>query len=46
MNNIDITDSRLFDFLAERNEQESTEEEYETFFDEDWAGEDLERWRD
>jgi hypothetical protein len=45
MNNIDITGSRLFDYLAERNEQEATEEEYKTFFDEemDWQ---MERERD
>ena len=38
MFDIDIKDSRLYDFLAERNEQESTEEEYNAFFDEemDW----------
>lgn len=36
MNNFDIKDSRLYDYLAEKNEQESTEEEYETFYDEDW----------
>lgn len=43
---VDIKDSRLFDYLAEKNEQESTEEEYETFYDEDWQMEDIERWRD
>jgi hypothetical protein len=43
MNNFDISDERLFDYLAERNEQEATEEEYETFFDEDWQ---MERERD
>lgn len=43
MNNIDITDSRLFDFLAEKNEQESTEDAYRDFFDEDWQ---MERERD
>jgi hypothetical protein len=43
MNNIDITDSRLFDFLAERNEQESTEDAYSDFYDEDWE---MERERD
>lgn len=42
----DIPDSRLFDFLAEKNEQESTEDAYSTFYDEDWQMEDLERWRD
>lgn len=45
MKNIDITDKRLYDFLAEKNEQESTEEEYGDFYD-DWAEEDIERWRD
>ena len=35
MNNFDIKDSRLYDYLAEKNEQESTEEEYETFYDEE-----------
>lgn len=44
MFDIDIKDSRLYDYLAEKNEQESTEEEYETFFyDEDWQ---MERERD
>jgi hypothetical protein len=43
MNNFDISDSRLYDYLAEKNEQESTEKEYETFFDEDWQ---MERERD
>lgn len=42
---LDIQDSRLFDYLAERTEQEATEEEYRTF-DEDWEMEDIERWRD
>jgi hypothetical protein len=46
MNNFDISDERLFDYLAERNEQEATEEEYSTFYDEDWEMEDIERWRD
>lgn len=36
MYDIDIQDSRLFDFLAEKNEQESTEDAYSDFFDEDW----------
>jgi hypothetical protein len=35
MNNFDISDSRLYDYLAEKNEQESTEEKYKTFFDEE-----------
>ena len=45
MNNFDIKDSRLYDYLAEKNEQESTEEKYKTFFDEamDWQ---MERERD
>ena len=44
MNNIDITDKRLFDYLAERNEQEATEDAYCDFYDEamDWQME-LER---
>jgi hypothetical protein len=36
MNNFDISDERLFDYLAERNEQESTEDAYRDFYDEDW----------
>jgi hypothetical protein len=43
---LDISDSRLYDYLAEQNEQESDEEEYRTFYDEDWADEDVEIWRD
>lgn len=35
MNNIDITDERLYDYLAEKNEQESTEDAYRAFYD-DW----------
>ncbi len=47
MNNIDITDERLYDYLAEKNEQEADEEEYNTFYDVDSAWkEDIERWRD
>ena len=47
MNDFDIPDSRLFDFLAEKAEQEADEEEYNTFFDVDSAWEDeIERWRD
>ena len=45
MYDLDIKDSRLYDYLAEKNEQESDEEEYGTFYDEDWA-EDVEQWRD
>jgi hypothetical protein len=42
---LDISDRRLYDYLAEQNEQEADEEEYETFFDEamDWQ---MERERD
>ena len=36
MNNFDISDRRLFDYLAEKNEQEATEDAYRDFFDEDW----------
>lgn len=44
---LDIKDERLYDFLAEKAEQESDEEEYSTFFDVDSAWEDeVERWRD
>ena len=44
---LDISDRRLFDFLAEKDEQEANEEEYNTFFDVDSAWkEDLEQWRD
>ena len=43
---IDIKDSRLYDYLAEKNEQEADEEEYREFYDEDWEMEDIERWRD
>jgi hypothetical protein len=43
---LDIKDERMYDFLAEKDEQESTEEEYGEFYDEDWQMEDLERWRD
>jgi hypothetical protein len=43
---LDISDSRLYDYLAEKNEQESDEEQYADFFDEDWQMEDLEQWRD
>ncbi len=44
---LDIKDSRLYDFLAEQNEQETDEEEYGEFYDVDSAWkEDIERWRD
>lgn len=39
----DIKDSRLYDYLAEKNEQEATEDAYRDFFDEDWQ---MERERD
>lgn len=32
-----ISDSRLYDYLAEKNEQESTEDAYRDFYDEDFA---------
>lgn len=40
---LDIKDSRLYDYLAEKNEQESTEDTYSDFYDEDWQ---MERERD
>ena len=43
---LDIKDERLYDFLAEKDEQESTEDAYSTFYDEDWQMEDVEQWRD
>jgi hypothetical protein len=43
MQMFDIKDERLFDYLAERNEQESTEDAYRDFYDEDWQ---MERERD
>lgn len=43
---LDIPDSRLFDFLAEKAEQEADKKEYGEFYDEDWQMEDLEIWRD
>ena len=43
MYDFDIKDERLYDYLAEKNEQESTEYAYRDFFDEDWQ---MERERD
>ena len=44
---LDITDRRLYDYLAEQNEQEADEEEYSEFYDVDSAWkEEVERWRD
>jgi hypothetical protein len=34
MYDLDIKDSRLYDYLAEKNEQESTEDTYSDFYDE------------
>ena len=43
---LDISDSRLFDYLAEKAEQEADEEEYSIYdVDSAWK-EDLEQWRD
>lgn len=47
MYDLDISDERLYDFLAEKNEQEVDEEEYSIFYDVDSAWkEEIERWRD
>jgi hypothetical protein len=49
MMNGDISDRRWYEYLAEKNEQESTEEEYKAFYDEywDWKMDDeRERYRD
>lgn len=43
---LDISDSRLFDYLAEKAEQEADEQEFGEFYDEDWQMEDVEQWRD
>jgi hypothetical protein len=43
---LDISDSRWFDYLAEKAEQEADEKEYDEFYDEDWEMEDVEQWRD
>lgn len=44
---LDISDRRWFDYLAEKNEQEADEEEYREFYDVDSAWkEEVERWRD
>jgi hypothetical protein len=43
----EIKDSRLYDYLAEKAEQEADEEEYIACFDVDSAWkEEVERWRD
>jgi hypothetical protein len=43
---LDIQDSRLYDYLAEKAEQEADEEEYSIYdVDSAWK-EDLEQWRD